>query len=588
MKKLLVFGLALAMGLSACNGIFENPFDPIPSPYWGWQYVQAKTANGTPLCALNNAVNTNGSGSTIVAYWTLADVFAGNNLNGSVSLPDEVGKTVDVTIETTLSHWTVEGLWIAGNLVKGVTTRSNDPNAMDGVTKVTMSFPGYPDFELSWYEKMLVMPNIPGVAISDVSILKANRFSSNLTIKRLTPDDTQQSFTIVVKASGGAGGWVDIRYLWEEFSYYAKDCYTAFRINMGESYDTKVDNFWADFDFLGGMPTVVNLDEGPIIYDTELPDYKDITGYGNVEFSYSILNGDNSWNAIVDNNILRIDAQNIPDGVTSLTLQATVSLNGGSKVKHTPDFVIDLIGIANINAYAKNEFLTKFALLFAPLLDAYLSTYPTTDYSLAPNDHTVIELPDYTLVSLPAAYGLVSFSWSIVGGIPNGVTEHFGSNYLEVDENTIPPLLSLTLRATVTIGTGDTFTQDYPVRLLGNRTGQERYSFLGINGLFSCMTNVPYHFDPNIDVQRVPKFFLPSLEFPLYYNSTVVWSVYDSNGGIIEFDNSDPDPDLRVSLWYDSNDYGVGSWFRMRYDFSVPYYTTGSWNWVQVTFVAAP
>ena len=343
MKKLLVFGLALGYFFSACS-VFQNPLEPIPSPYWGWQYVQAKKVDGTALCALNNGVNTNGSGSTIIAYWTLADLFAVDHTNGAVALPVQNGGTADVVIETTLSHWSVEGIWDGTQCVAGTIEEYNDPDALDGVTRVTMHFAG---FDLIWYKKMLIMPDIPGLTLSGVAILKANRFSNTITIRRTT-NAVINPTTIVVKASGGAGGWVDITKLWSGFSYYAKDCYTAFKITSDDTPASRINYFWQEYAKLT-MPTSITLTNSvPATITTtqslNLPNPTNListlpAAWG-VSLDYSIVAPVPAGVSIAGN-VVSFTRATVPADLTGITVRATLTVGA---TQSTKDYTIAVSG----------------------------------------------------------------------------------------------------------------------------------------------------------------------------------------------------------------------------------------------------
>ena len=94
MKKLLAIGMALVLGLSACNPL--DYLEPIPVPLCGWTYVQAKTIGGEPLCGLY-------SGGGIALESAVNDMLTAE----VVEVPAGVGASVKVKIETTLPNITL-------------------------------------------------------------------------------------------------------------------------------------------------------------------------------------------------------------------------------------------------------------------------------------------------------------------------------------------------------------------------------------------------------------------------------------------------------------------------------------------------
>jgi len=107
MKKLLVFGAALAFSLSACDDILNSLIpDPIPTcPPKDWTYIQAFTEpGGDALCDLLP----NAQGLLVRSTTDPAGVeYLVNKAGSVVVVPAVGGEKVTIWIETTRPYWTL-------------------------------------------------------------------------------------------------------------------------------------------------------------------------------------------------------------------------------------------------------------------------------------------------------------------------------------------------------------------------------------------------------------------------------------------------------------------------------------------------
>jgi len=230
MKKLLVFGAALAFVFTACNPL--DLIDPLPNPHTGWEYAQARLAEyvgypikngvedktaaydwtiiGAPLCAMANKPVGSGPGPTYWRNWeTPAEAIAA--LTATSITVRRGGASAKVAIETTLTNWRIVS-------INGV-----DVTPVQGQGFATVTVAGTQYYYLN---KML--------SFGGLDLFKATRFTGEIEI---TAGATAAAITyvVVVRAEGGKGGWIDLSLYpwlsWLSTPLYANSvAYTAFRV----------------------------------------------------------------------------------------------------------------------------------------------------------------------------------------------------------------------------------------------------------------------------------------------------------------------------------------------------------------------
>ena len=201
MKNRWLIGVTFMLGLQACD-----MFEPVPTPIYGWSYVQAKmvTTNGVVnLCDLPKDHSGIADVGDVDFYITQA--------KNRVMLASGDVAAQTVIIESTKPLWTLAWLLDDGSLPHKLWAKDNCIVEHGKITVYRELVPGeraVPILELIWDSKYYMLP-------ADF-VRQMPAYSGSVTVKRLIPNFSGE-YTFYVKASG--------------LSFIGNNpCYTGFRV----------------------------------------------------------------------------------------------------------------------------------------------------------------------------------------------------------------------------------------------------------------------------------------------------------------------------------------------------------------------
>ena|GEM_PF-2258792 len=289
MKKLLLFGLALGLGFSACSYL-----DPIPlGPHKDYAYMLPRLApDGTELCKLAPIAMT---GLEVRAWATEVDAHGNIIHTAAVVVPYGTGSKASVFIESTIPNWSLLASLPNEPVVHLTHTVQNGAwfGPMSAVITPTVDYDGT-DYEMTldtyakvgWKLKTFSMLPPAPFGTDPLFSLPIPSSSSYVNIERLDPFTFGLAY-ITVKGFG-----------WFGLGPY----YTAFKVQYGDAasaFDLIAENieeyFENDMEF---FESAVPGDEGKFF--VRLPLDSDLSAIGQLSANVDVAAWLASWDIVSD------------------------------------------------------------------------------------------------------------------------------------------------------------------------------------------------------------------------------------------------------------------------------------------------